>query len=107
MKLCGPIGEVGSQQATSLFRAMALNQPPNVGLDYNEKYPNLSRQVGQSLEMSVSDDGKGVPAMDVERTFFAAHLKMQALVLLRHRLQGLFGRSFQLEVHSNIGQGPR
>jgi hypothetical protein len=30
---------------------------------------------------------------------------VHALVLLRRRLHGLFGRSFQLEVRSEVGQG--
>jgi LytS/YehU family sensor histidine kinase len=63
------------------------------------------RQVGQSLEMSVTDDGPGVPSVEVERVFFAAGPRVHALSLLRRRLQGLFGRSFQLEVWSAVGQG--
>jgi hypothetical protein len=32
-------------------------------------------------------------------------LRVHVLALLRRRLQGLFGRSFQLEVRSQIGEG--
>jgi two-component system, LytTR family, sensor kinase len=60
---------------------------------------------GEWLEMSVSDDGKGVPWREVERVFFSGHPRAHALLLLRHRLQTLFGRSFRLEVHSDLGQG--
>jgi two-component system LytT family sensor kinase len=60
---------------------------------------------GQWLEMSVSDDGQGVPSAEVERVFFAVGPHVHALVLLRRRLQGLFGRSFRLEVRSEVGQG--
>jgi two-component system, LytTR family, sensor kinase len=63
------------------------------------------RLVGQSVEMSVSDDGKGVPSTKVKKIFFAARPRMHALELLRRRLQGLFGRAFCLEVCSEIGQG--
>jgi two-component system LytT family sensor kinase len=63
------------------------------------------RLVGQSLEMSVTDDGQGVPAFEVERVFFAEGPRVHALSLLRRRLQGLFGRSFQLEASSDVGQG--
>src|SRR4029077_6587659 len=63
------------------------------------------RLVGQSLEMSVGDDGPGVPAFEVERVFFAEGPRVHALSLLRRRLEGLFGRSFQLEASSAIGQG--
>jgi LytS/YehU family sensor histidine kinase len=63
------------------------------------------RQIGQSLEMRVSDDGQGVPSMEVERVFFAAGPRVHALSLLRRRLQALFGRSFELEVWSHLGQG--
>ena len=57
------------------------------------------------LEMSVIDDGQGVPSTEVEQLFFGERPRVHALVLLRRRLQGLFGRSFQLEVHSEIGEG--
>jgi two-component system sensor histidine kinase LytS len=63
------------------------------------------RPTGPWLEMSVSDDGQGVPSTEVEQLFFGERTKVHALVLLRRRLQGLFGRSFQLEVRSNIGEG--
>jgi LytS/YehU family sensor histidine kinase len=60
---------------------------------------------GQWLEMSVGDDGNGMPATEVEQLFFAERPRVHALVLLRRRLQGLFGRSFHLEVRSEIGEG--
>jgi len=63
------------------------------------------RPAGRWLEMSVSDDGQGVPSQEVEQTFFAERPQVHALVLLRRRLQGLFGRSFRLEVDSDVGQG--
>jgi LytS/YehU family sensor histidine kinase len=55
--------------------------------------------------MSIRDDGSGVPPAEVEHVFFAERQRVHALVLLRRRLQGLFGRSFQLEVRSEIGEG--
>ena len=60
---------------------------------------------GGWLEMSVSDDGQGVPSKEVEHIFFAEHARIHALVLLRRRLQGLFGRSFRLQVRSETGEG--
>jgi two-component system, LytTR family, sensor histidine kinase LytS len=63
------------------------------------------RATGPWLEMNVTDDGQGVPSTEVERLFFAERPQLHALVLLRRRLQGLFGRSFQLEVRSEIGEG--
>ena len=63
------------------------------------------RPIGEWLDMSVSDDGQGVSAAEVERVFFARHPEVHALGLLRQRLQALFGRSFKLEVISDIGQG--
>jgi two-component system sensor histidine kinase LytS len=63
------------------------------------------RSIGQWLEMSVRDDGQGIPPTEVEQLFFAERPRVHALVLLRRRLQGLFGRSFQLEVRSEIGEG--
>ncbi len=63
------------------------------------------RRTGEWLDMSISDDGQGVPAAEIERVFFAARPRVHALSLLRRRLQGLFGRSFRLEVSSEVGQG--
>ena len=63
------------------------------------------RPTGPWLEMSISDDGQGVASTEVEHVFFAERQGVHALVLLRRRLQGLFGGSFQLEVRSEIGEG--
>jgi two-component system LytT family sensor kinase len=63
------------------------------------------RATGPWLEMSVTDDGQGVASTEVERLFFAERPRVHALLLLRRRLQGLFGRSFRLEVRSHIGEG--
>ena len=60
---------------------------------------------GEWLEMSVCDDGQGVPWREVEQIFFAEGPQAHALLLLRHRLQTLFGRSFRLEVRSDAGKG--
>jgi two-component system sensor histidine kinase LytS len=65
----------------------------------------IVRPKGEWLEMSVRDDGQGVPSAEIEYLFFAERPRVHALVLLRRRLQGLFGRSFQLEVRSEIGEG--
>jgi LytS/YehU family sensor histidine kinase len=63
------------------------------------------RAAGEWLELSVSDDGKGVASREVEHVFFAQRPDLHALSLLRRRLQTLFGCSFRLEVYSEIGQG--
>ena len=63
------------------------------------------RATGPWLEMSVSDDGQGVPSTEVEHVFFAERQPVHALTLLRRRLQTLFGRSFQVQVRSEIGEG--
>jgi len=65
----------------------------------------IVRPTGEWLEMSVRDDGQGVPSTEIEHLFFAERPQVHALVLLRRRLRGLFGRSFQLEVRSEIGEG--
>jgi two-component system LytT family sensor kinase len=65
----------------------------------------IVRPAGEWLEMSVRDDGQGVASTEIEHLFFAERPKVHALVLLRRRLRGLFGRSFQLEVRSEIGEG--
>jgi hypothetical protein len=61
--------------------------------------------MGEWLDMSISDDGQGVPATAVDRVFLAVHPRLHTVSLLRRRLQGLFGRSFRLEVGSEVGRG--
>jgi two-component system LytT family sensor kinase len=63
------------------------------------------RPEGEWLEMSVSDDGQGVRSVEIEKIFFATQPQVHALELLRRRLQGLYGRSFRLDVRSQIGHG--
>jgi two-component system LytT family sensor kinase len=63
------------------------------------------RATGPWLEMSVTDDGQGVASTEVEQLFFGERPRVHAMVLLRRRLQGLFGRSFRLVVRSAIGEG--
>jgi hypothetical protein len=65
----------------------------------------IVRRVGEWWDMSISDDGQGVPATEVERVFFAVRPRVHALSLLPRRLQALFGRSFRLEVCCEVEQG--
>jgi len=51
--------------------------------------------------------GKGAPSTRSEQIFFAERLSDYALTLLRRRLRGLYGRSFKLEVLSEMGGGLR
>jgi sensor histidine kinase YesM len=61
--------------------------------------------IEECLEMSVCDDGRGMPPAEVEQVFFAVGPRIHALPLLRQRLDRLFGRFFQLKVRTDIGQG--
>jgi two-component system, LytTR family, sensor kinase len=65
----------------------------------------VARQEENWLEMSVSDDGKGIPSSKIEQVFFSVGPRVHAMSLLRRRLHGLFGRSFRLEVGSDLGRG--
>ena len=64
-----------------------------------------ARRAGTWLEMTVSDDGQGVPSAEVEHVFFRARPEVHALALLHRRLQALFGHSFRLEARSDVEQG--
>ncbi|HYY31895.1 MAG TPA: histidine kinase [Chthoniobacterales bacterium] len=78
------------------------------GLHFSPRAGRLQlavRPTGPWLEMSVSDDGQGVPSTQVEHVFFAERPRVHALVLLRRRLEGLFGPSFHLEARSELGEG--
>jgi two-component system sensor histidine kinase LytS len=63
------------------------------------------RPVESWLEMSVTDDGKGVPAGEIEKVFFNERRGAHALLLLRRRLHALFGHSFSFAVSSDVGCG--
>jgi LytS/YehU family sensor histidine kinase len=63
------------------------------------------RSSGQWLQMTVSDDGRGVSSSRVEEVFFAERPETRGLLLLRRRLERLFNRSFQLDVHTDVGHG--
>jgi two-component system, LytTR family, sensor kinase len=65
------------------------------------------RRVGEWFDLSVSDDGQSLPSTEIEQIFLAERPRVHALRLLRRRLQALFGRSFKLEVHSEIGKGTK
>ncbi|MBE7157055.1 MAG: hypothetical protein INR62_01235 [Rhodospirillales bacterium] len=59
------------------------------------------RQHGTFLALNVHDNGSGTGLKDVESAFFGDGERTHALALLRMRLRGLFGRTFQMEVRSS------
>ena len=61
----------------------------------------------ESLEMTVTDNGAGVPGTQVEQVFFPERSQLGRLILLRRQLDQLFGKSFKLEIDSEIGAGTR
>jgi two-component system LytT family sensor kinase len=63
------------------------------------------RPVDSWLEMSVTDDGKGVPTSEIEKVFFEQRTRAHALLLLRRRLHELFGHSYSFDVSSGVGLG--
>jgi LytS/YehU family sensor histidine kinase len=65
----------------------------------------VCRRIREWLDVIVSDDGEGMPSTQGEQIFFAERLSDHALTLLRRRLRGLYGRSFKLEVRSEMGGG--
>ncbi|MBV9878259.1 MAG: histidine kinase [Verrucomicrobia bacterium] len=78
------------------------------GLHSTPQAGRLSIVIGavqQFLEVSVSDDGRGVPSADVEKIFFGNRTEVHAMALLRRRLQGLYHNSFRLEVRSELEHG--
>jgi LytS/YehU family sensor histidine kinase len=59
----------------------------------------------ERLEMTVTDNGMGVPGTQVEQVFFPERSQVGRLILLRRQLDQLFGKSFKLEIDSEIGVG--
>ena len=60
---------------------------------------------GEWLEMRVSDNGIGVSGPQVERVSFGEKPRPGRLWLLRQQLKELFGKSFTLEISSDLGAG--
>jgi len=54
----------------------------------------IVRPTGEWLEMSVSDDGQGVPSAEIEHLFFAERPRVHALALLRRRRKDCSGARF-------------
>jgi LytS/YehU family sensor histidine kinase len=61
----------------------------------------------ERLEMTVTDNGTGVPGTQIEQVFFPQRSQLGRLILLRRQLGALFGNSFKLEIDSEIGIGTR
>src|ERR1700751_4740142 len=61
----------------------------------------------ERLEMTVTDNGTGVPGTQIEQVFFPQRSQLGRLILLRRQLGALFGNSFKLKLDSEIGVGTR
>jgi len=61
----------------------------------------------ERLEMTVTDNGMGVPGTQMEQVFFPERSPLGRLTLMRRQLGELFGNSFKLEIDSEIGAGTR
>jgi LytS/YehU family sensor histidine kinase len=59
----------------------------------------------ERLEMTITDNGMGVPGTQVEQVFFPERPQVGRLILLRRQLDQSFGKSFKLEIDSEIGVG--
>ena len=57
------------------------------------------------LDVSVSDNGRGVPSAEVEKIFFGDGSEIHAMALLRRRLESLYRDSFRLDVQSELERG--
>jgi LytS/YehU family sensor histidine kinase len=54
----------------------------------------------ERLEMTITDNGMGVPGTQVEQVFFPERPQVGRLILLRRQLDQSFGKSFKLEIDS-------
>jgi len=59
----------------------------------------------ERLEMTVTDNGTGVPGAEIQEVSFSERSKLGRLTLLRRQLAELFGKSFKFEIDSEIGAG--
>lgn len=63
------------------------------------------RVKAERLEMTVTDNGTGVPATGIQEVSFPERSQLGRLTLLRQQLRELFGRSFKFEIDGQIGAG--
>jgi LytS/YehU family sensor histidine kinase len=63
------------------------------------------RAKDEQLEITVTDNGAGVPRSQIEKVFFPGGPQLGRLTLLRRQLRALFGHAFKLEIESEIGVG--
>jgi LytS/YehU family sensor histidine kinase len=63
------------------------------------------RVKAERLEMTVADNGTGVPETEIQKAFFPSSSQPGRLTLLRRQLRELFGRSFKFEIDSETGAG--
>jgi LytS/YehU family sensor histidine kinase len=59
----------------------------------------------ERLEMTVTDNGTGVPGTEIQEASFPERPQLGRLTLLRRQLRELFGKSFKFEIDSEIGAG--
>jgi LytS/YehU family sensor histidine kinase len=59
----------------------------------------------ERLEMTVTDNGMGIPGTEIQEVFFPEKSQPGRLTLLRWQLGELFGKSFKFEIDSEIGAG--
>jgi LytS/YehU family sensor histidine kinase len=63
------------------------------------------RAKDERLEITVTDNGTGVPRTQIEQVFFPEKSQLGRLTLLRRQLGELFENSFKLEIESEVGVG--
>jgi LytS/YehU family sensor histidine kinase len=67
---------------------------------------NISIRVKEErLEMTVTDNGPGVPGTEIQEASFSERAPFGRLTLLRRQLRELFGKSFKFEIDNEIGAG--
>lgn len=105
------VQNVDSRGLHALIPSFALQGLVENALEHGNRIADVCRVditvrvKDERLEMTVTDNGMGIPGTEIQEVFFPERSQPGRLTLLRWQLGELFGKSFKFEIDSEIGAG--
>jgi LytS/YehU family sensor histidine kinase len=105
------IQNVDSLGLQALVPPFALQGLVENAVEHNRRIPDVCRVditirvKDERLEMTVTDNGTGVPRTEIQEASLPKRSQLGRLTLLRRQLRELFGKSFKFEIDSETGAG--
>ena len=106
-----PVTDKPSRGLQALIPPLALQALVENAVEYGRRIADVCRVditirvKDERLEMTVTDNGTGVPGTEIQEASFPERPQLGRLTLLRRQLRELFGKSFKFEIDSEIGAG--